>query len=56
MQSMTIPVSVLEDQDVKVCVFCDTLAGEYYCNLCNEYKGLMTIKEWETYTGETWED
>lgn len=56
MTTMIIPVSVLEDEDIKVCVFCDAYAGDFFCNQCNEYKGLMTIKEWEAYTGETWED
>jgi hypothetical protein len=53
---MTIPVSILEDEDTKVCVFCDTLTDTFYCATCQEYKGLMTISEWETYTGEKWED
>jgi len=25
------------------------------CFDCNEYKGVMTMKEWEEYTNETWE-
>jgi len=55
MATMTIPVSILEDEDTKVCVFCDTATDLPYCSGCQEYKGLMTITEWESYTGETWE-
>jgi hypothetical protein len=37
-----------------ICCFCET---EYnsetkICGFCNEYKGLMTIKDFETYYGE----
>lgn len=39
----------------KVCVFCDDVTTLPYCGGCQEYKGLMTIEEWEDYTGETWE-
>lgn len=46
----------IEDNEMMVCVFCDQNTSLPYCALCNEYKGLMTIKDWETYTGETWED
>lgn len=56
MTTMIIPTSILEDEDTKVCVFCDTLTDTFYCPDCQEYKGLMTIAEWEAYTGEVWED
>ena len=46
----------IADLDSKVCVYCDTLAVGYACRNCGEYKGLMTITEWESYTGEVWED
>lgn len=42
-----------------VCVFCDSEvspAGDsdiYIC--CETYKGIMTVREWEAYTGEVWE-
>lgn len=42
--------------DYKICVFCDTPTSLYYCPPCNDYKGLMTVDEWEAYTGETWEE
>lgn len=50
-------------QDAKVCVFCDELAvvaaigDKYYpvCPTCDDFKGLMTIEQWENYTGERWE-
>jgi hypothetical protein len=40
----------------RVCVFCDELTNTFYCSKCEEYKGLMTITEWEKYTGEVWEE
>ena len=43
-------------KDQMVCVFCDKLADLPWCHYCHEYKGLMTIAEWESYTGETWEE
>jgi hypothetical protein len=46
----------LFDEDTKVCVFCDEATDMPYCAGCQEYKGLMTIAEWESYTGETWEE
>ena len=39
----------------KVCTFCDTMVDGFICSDCGEYKGLMTIDEWEDYTGEVWE-
>lgn len=42
--------------ETKICVFCDESTTLPYCAGCQEYKGLMTIQEWESYTGETWED
>jgi hypothetical protein len=53
---MTIPVSILDLDEPMVCVYCDTLTDTFYCATCQEYKGLMTIAEWEDYTGEKWED
>lgn len=56
MTTLSIPRSILDLDESKVCVFCDTLTDEFYCSTCMEYKGLMTIAEWESYTGEKWED
>jgi hypothetical protein len=56
MTTMIIPVSVLDNEDRMVCVFCDTETTLPYCASCNEYKGLMTITEWEAYTSEKWEE
>ena len=41
--------------EVRVCVYCDNEVTSFACGSCGEYKGLMTIAEWESYTGETWE-
>jgi hypothetical protein len=62
---MTVPVKVLDTfdewkNDQKVCVFCDREVSPlydsdyYFC--CDTYKGIMTIAEWEAYTGEVWEE
>jgi hypothetical protein len=37
-----------------VCVFCDDYASNIFCGNCNEYKGLMTLGEWLSYTNESW--
>ena len=46
---------MIDDMDTMVCVFCDNEVHDTYCHNCQEYKGLMTIAEWEAYTGEVWE-
>lgn len=46
----------VDEGDTMVCVFCDNLTDMPYCPTCQEYKGLMTIEDWESYTGETWEE
>lgn len=56
---MFIPVATLEAiesaDDRMVCVFCDREVGDLpYCPACGEYKGLMTVTEWQEYTGEVW--
>lgn len=59
MTTLIMPRSTFDEfdgDDNRVCVFCDTLTDLPYCVGCQEYKGLMTIAEWEAYTGETWED
>jgi hypothetical protein len=58
---MTVPVKTLDtfdelEMEARVCVFCDELTDTFYCSKCQEYKGLMTILEWEKYTGEVWEE
>jgi glycine cleavage system protein P-like pyridoxal-binding family len=37
-----------------ICVFCDNETSSYACGNCGEYKGLMTIEDYEQYTGEVW--
>lgn len=46
----------IDSDERMVCGFCDQDTTLPFCALCKEYKGLMTIEEWETYTGEVWED
>ena len=47
--------NLITDPDTRVCVYCDEATLAYFCPRCNEYKGLMTVAEWESYTGEVWE-
>ena len=54
--NVLIPANLIEDEDRMVCVYCDSEVAEPYCGQCMEYKGLMTIPEWEQYTNEIWED
>ncbi len=44
-----------DDADYMICVFCDTDTVLPYCEGCQEYKGLMSVSDWESYTGEKWE-
>lgn len=57
---MTITVTrsimdLLDEGETLVCVFCDNPTALPWCEGCQEYKGLMTIADWEAYTGEVWE-
>ena len=58
---VSVPVSVIDtlsdSDDTLVCVFCDCEvdADAFVCGCCREYKGIMTVSEWESYTGESWE-
>lgn len=36
----------------QICVFCLTLVNDYTCFDCNDYKGLMPLKDAESYLGE----
>jgi hypothetical protein len=45
----------LSDLDTKVCCYCDCETVRMACPQCGEYKGLMSIEDWESYTGEVWE-
>ena len=49
-------LDMVEDaDDTIVCVYCDTDTTLPDCAGCQEYKGLMPVREWEAYTGEVWE-
>ncbi len=32
-----------------VCVFCDNDVEDTFCNVCQEYKGIMTLREYKAY-------
>lgn len=36
----------------QVCVFCMNLVNDYVCHDCNDYKGLMPIRDAKRYLGE----
>lgn len=38
--------------ELTVCVFCYTIVEGYVCHECNDYKGLMPMKDAEEYLGE----
>jgi hypothetical protein len=59
MSTISIPRSsfdIFDENEFAICVFCDTATDLPYCTGCQEYKGLMTVSDWEAYTGETWEE
>jgi hypothetical protein len=43
-----------DEANLIVCVFCSDYSSENFCVNCDEYKGLMTLGEWLSYTGEPW--
>jgi len=47
--------SVLDKNLVLVCLYCAEVLSNVMCFDCQDYKGVMTMKEWEDYTGEVWE-
>ena len=40
------------DTDLRICVFCYTTTYAYICPDCGDYKGLMPLKDAESYLGE----
>ena len=40
-------------KQTKICVFCETVCSpeSVFCFLCNEYKGLMTLDEFDKHYG-----
>ncbi len=46
--NILIPESVPED--VMMCVYCDSEVASPFCVKCMEYKGVMSIAQWEEYT------
>ncbi len=57
MSTISIPRSVFDmfdDNEFAICVFCDSPTSLPYCPDCQEYKGLMSVSDWESYTGEVW--
>jgi len=47
--------STLDKNLVLVCLYCAEVLCNVICFDCDEYKGVMTMAEWEDYTGEVWE-
>jgi len=58
MTTLSVPRSIadmLADGEPLVCVYCDQEVSDLYCARCMEYKGIMSVSDWESYTGEVWE-
>lgn len=36
----------------QICVFCLNLVNDYVCHECGDYKGLMGLKEAQSYLGD----
>lgn len=47
--------ALMDTEDIRICAYCDTATTRAFCDECGEYKGLISISEWETMTGEVWE-
>ena len=47
---MTVPVSLIENEDRMMCVYCDSEVASPFCVKCMEYKGVMNMQQWEEYT------
>ena len=43
-----------DEANLIVCVFCSDYSSDNFCGKCNEYKGLMPLGEWLSYTQERW--
>lgn len=47
---------VVRKKEVKmseqVCVFCFNIVNDYVCHDCNDYEGLMSIRDAKAYLGE----
>lgn len=37
------------DNDIRICVFCETQTYAYICPVCREYEGLVTLEEAKAY-------
>lgn len=55
-------MATMTTDEIKVCVFCECEAtlmavGAHevaICPVCRDYKGIMTVPEYEAYTGNCW--
>lgn len=47
-------MNTLNKEKTIVCCFCDTILenGSMFCYKCREYKGIMTLADFEKYYGE----
>ena len=44
------------DDTLYVCVFCDVVIDLIVCPDCGDYKGAVTVAQWEEMNGEKWEN
>jgi hypothetical protein len=47
----------IDDGERYVCEFCtvEVSPDKAFCYSCNEYKGIITMTEWESINGEGWD-
>jgi hypothetical protein len=48
--------TTITPKDTTICIDCFIEVSEVICHLCREYKTIMTVGEWEQYTGETYDE
>lgn len=53
-KEITLDNVTTDEANLIVCSFCDDYAGDKFCAKCMDYKGLMTLGEWLSYTNESW--
>jgi len=43
-------------KDTTICIDCFTEVSEWVCYSCREYKTIMTVGDWEAYSGEKYDE
>ena len=48
--------TIITPKSTTICIDCFVEADTYGCHLCREYKTVMTVGEWEEYTGQKYDE